>query len=377
MDTSITRRRFAYTAAAGAAMLGMPQSIRAARKSPRDYVIIEGHRDIWEFNDRFAVRNKSQSAPLRDHLLPRLLEGGVSATTIPAGGDAPNHRANNIRRLEGSLQVLDMLLVEIDKSNGKAGVIRTKADVPTKPNPNKVMFFLDIEGGSSIEVDPETYLPSERRLALLRAFYRQGVRGMQLTHDGRNQLADGQLEGKPGNRLSRFGVEVVQEMNRLGMMIGVAHLSMNALLHVAEITKQPIVSTHTNIEPYYDSHRAHGPEEVKAIVSTGGVIGIRYHSNKSTPYPQLADSILHMIKVAGIDHTACGWMGHDIGHPRTGVVPGVTKEEFKPEGVEAQTMNQHWSNFIGLLEERGLTDEQIAKVLGGNWARVWSQILKE
>ena len=70
-------------------------------------------------------------------------------------------------------------------------------------------------------------------------------------------------------------------------------------------------------------------------------------------------------------------MGHDIGHPRTGFVPGVTKAEFKPEGVEAQTMNQHWSTFIGLLEERGLTDEQIAKVLGGNWARVWSQILKE
>src|SRR5207244_3669943 len=115
-----------------------------------DYVIIEGHRDIWEFNDRFAIRNKSQSAPLRDHLLPRLLEGGVSATTMPAGGDAPNHRADNIRRLEGSLQVLDMLLVEIEKSNGKAGVIRTKADVPTKPNPNRVMFFLDIEGGSSI-----------------------------------------------------------------------------------------------------------------------------------------------------------------------------------------------------------------------------------
>jgi len=375
MHTSITRRQFAYTAAAGAAMLGTPQLARPARKAPRDYVIIEGHRDIWEFNDRFAIRDKSQSAPLRDHLLPRLLEGGVSALVMPAGGDAPNHRAFNTRRLEGSLQVLDMLLVEIEKTNGKAGVIKTKNDIPTNPDPNRVMFFLDIEGGSPIEVDPETYIHSERRLALLRTFYRQGVRGMQLTHDGRNQLADGQLEGKPGNKLSRFGVEVVQEMNRLGMMIGVAHLSMNALLHVAEITKQPIVSTHTNIEPYRDSHRAHGPEEVKAIVSTGGVIGIRHQGG--TSYPMLAEMIVHMIKTMGDDHVACGWMGHDIGHPRTGYVPGFTKPEIKPTGVASETMHQHWSNFIGLLEERGLTDEQIGKVLGGNWARVWSRILKE
>lgn len=370
---SMTRRRFAYTTA-GAAMLATPQPARPAGKRPRDYVIVEGHRDIWEFNDRFKIRDKSHGAPLRDHLLPRMLEGGVSATVMPAGGDAVNHRGFNTKKLEGSLQVLDMLLVEIEKTNGKAKVLKSKADIPTKPDPNRVMFFLDIEGGSPIEVDPEDDVHPERRLALLRSFYRQGVRGMQLTHDGRNQLADGQAEGKPGNRLSRFGVEVVQEMNRLGMMIGVAHLSMNALLHVAEITKQPIVSTHTNVEPYRDSHRAHGTEEMKAIVSTGGLIAIRQQGN---PYPELADMIVHMIKVMGIDHVACGWMGHDVGHPRTGHVPGFTKPEIKPTGIQAQTMHEHWSTFIQLLEARGLTDEQIGKVLGGNFQRIWNVILRD
>jgi hypothetical protein len=87
-----------------------------------------------------------------------------------------------------------------------------------------VQLFLDLEGGGSIEIIPEPDYHADRRLSLLRQFFRLGVRGMQLTHNGRNQLGDGIASGKMGGRLSPFGVEVVQEMNRLGMMIGVRRL---------------------------------------------------------------------------------------------------------------------------------------------------------
>jgi len=351
-------------------------SVRAqapAKKGPQDYVIVQGHRDIWEFNDRFRIRQDSQRSPLQDHLLPRLLEGGVSVVVMPAGGDNPSHRGYNDARLVGSLQVTDMLLEEIAKTNGRAAVLKSKADIPSKPDPHKVWFFLDFEGGSPIEVDPEIDYHPDRRLALLRTIYRLGVRGMQLTHDGRNQLGSGVHEGRPGSRLSKFGVEVVQEMNRLGMVIGVSHLAPAAIQHVAEITKKPIISTHTNFHPFMTDPRQHSLEELKAIASTGGVIGIRYQGEKSTPYTMLADQIAYLIKTLGAQHAAVGWLGHDVGHPRTGLVPGFGPE-YKPTGVEAMTMNQQWSSFIDLLRQKGLNEDQMAMVLGGNLLRVFREV---
>lgn len=378
MTHVITRRRFlSQCSAAGATLAGVASAQPVNRKGPYDYAIVEGHRDIWEFNDRFRTRLESQRSPLVDHLLPRLLEGGVDVVIMPVGGDHPRHRAFNDRTREGSLQVVDMLLVEVEKARSRAGIIRSKADLPTAPDRNKVMFFLDIEGGSPIEVEPETDYHPDRRLAMLRNFYRLGVRGMQLTHNGRNQLGDGHAEGRPGNRLSTFGVEVVQEMNRLGMLIGVSHLSMNGIMHVVEITKDPIVSTHTNIHPFLTTSRQHGLEEIKAIASTGGVIGLRYISNERTPYSLLVDEIQYIQKTVGVQHAGIGWLGHDAGHPRIGYVPGITPHEPKPIGVEAETMREHWANLINLLQERGFTDDEISMIVGGNFLRVMTRVLKD
>jgi len=196
---------------------------------------------------------------------------------------------------------------------------------------------------------------------------------MQLTHHARNQLADGFWEGKMAGRLSRYGVEVVQEMNRLGMMIGVSHLSANGIYHVAEITKHPIVSTHTNPQKFINTPRQHMDDEIKAIASTGGIVGIRYIEQK-TSYELLVDEIDYMVNLVGIDHVGVGWLGHDVGHPAVGYIPGYSKEP-PPGGVEAETMNQDWSNFINLLEKRGYSESNIALILGGNYLRIWEEIL--
>ena len=345
------------------------------RKGPHDYIIVEGHRDIWEFNDRFALVEASQNSPLRDYLLPRLLEGGVDVVIMPAGGDSVQQRGGSEKLFEGSMRVVDMLLTEIEKTNGKASIIRTKADIPAYPLSNEVRFFLDIEGGGPIQIDPEPGYHPDRRLALLRNFYRLGVRGMQLTHHARNQLADGFWEGKMAGRLSNFGVEVVQEMNRLGMMIGVSHLSASGIFHVAEITTKPIVSTHTNPQKFIKTPRQHSDEEIKAIASTGGIVGIRYIEGV-TSYEMLVDEIDYMVEMVGVQHVGVGWLGHEVGHPKVGYVPGHTKEP-PPTGIEGQSMYQHWSSFIGLLEHHGYTNEQIALILGGNYLRIWNTILPD
>lgn len=348
-------------------------STATTQKGPHDYIIVEGHRDIWELSDRFRIRDISQHSPIRDFLAPRLIEGGVSVAIVPAGGDSVPQRDGRDVMFEGSMRVLDMLLVEIGKTDGKASIIRTKADIPTRPNKDRLQFFLDLEGGGSIQIDPEPGYHPDRRLALLRQFFRLGVRGMQLTHNGRNMLADGIGEGKMAGRLSQFGVEVIREMNRLGMMIGVSHLSANGVFHAAEVSTKPIVSTHTNIHPFMKGERQHLEEEVKAIASTGGLVGVRY-IEEETPYSLLADEIEHMAETVGVRHVGVGWLGHDRGHPAVGYVPGYsTGRQFA--GVEAQSIYEHWSALLELLAERGFTEEEIGLILGGNFLRIWREVL--
>jgi membrane dipeptidase len=308
--------------------------------------------------------------------VPRLIEAGVSVCIAPAGGgDSLDERDGTENLLDGDLRVLDAYLTDIGQSNGKASVIRTKADIPAGPNAGKVQFFFDMEGGGGIQTSlPEPVFPAERSLALLRQFFRLGVRGLQLTHNGRNQLGDGRGIDKTGSRLTPFGVAVVQEMNRLGMMVGVSHLCSEALFHAAEISKTPIVSTHQNLERFIKSRPQVEitDEEAKAVAKTGGIVGIRYIVNE-TPYKLLGDE--YLCKLIGPEHIGVGWLGHDKANPNDREVEGHLSRTYT--GIEAQTMYEHWDNFLKMLSERGLTDDQIGMILGGNYLRIWKQILPD
>jgi membrane dipeptidase len=370
-----TRRKFLHQSIAfpflGMTSFHFPErdSHVKIQSTPYDLVLVEGHRDIYEFNDRFG---SGETSPLVDSMLPRYLAGGMDVIIMPVGGTHPALRGGNHKMLEGTLQVLDMIIREIDKTGGRAGIIKSKNDLPLSPDRNKVWFFLDMEGAEPIQINPESGFVPDRRMALLRNFYRMGVRGIQITHNERNYLADGiAMEGKGASGLTPFGVEVVQEMNRLGMMIGVSHLAEAGIQHVAEISNSPVVSTHTNIRPVVDTPRQHSETAVKAIASTGGLIGIRYINAGGihTPYKLLVDEIDHISDLVGVQHTGVGWYGHDIGDPRGGPgSPNATQTEM-------QTMYEQRDSFIQLLSHRGYSDEHIGFIVGGNFIRIWNEIL--
>jgi membrane dipeptidase len=380
MATQLTRRDFlAHSGAvAGASFLtaAMRRPINpVTAKGPSDFIIVEGHRDIWEQSGRERLPEEPQHWPLANFIVPRLIAGGVSVCIMPAGGDSLEERDDQEELLEGSMRVLDFILSDIDKAGNKASIIRTKADVPVIPNIGKVQFFLDLEGAASIQSNaPEPGIPPERSLALLRQFFRLGVRGVQLTHNGRNQLADGRGIDKLGGKLTPFGVAVIQEMNRLGMMVGVSHLSANSVFHAAEISRHPIVSTHQNLERFVHSNPQVEimDEEAKAIAKTGGIVGIRYIVNV-TPYSLLVDEVEYLAKLIGVEHIGVGWLGHDQANPNGREVEGHTTQAYS--GVEAQTMREHWSSLINMLSERGFNEAQIGLILGGNYMRIWRQIL--
>lgn len=331
-------------------------------------ITVEGHRDIYEFNDRFG---DGEDSPLRDSMIQRYMDGGMNVIIMPVSGTAPRHRHGNHKMLEGSMQTLDMILREIEKTDGRAGVILSRDDIPIEPTRDKVWFFLDMEGAEPIQIDPESGFRRDLRMSLVRSFYRMGVRGIQLTHNERNYLADGiQLEGSSAGGLTPFGREVIREMNRLGMMVGVSHLADTSLYEAAEVTTAPLVSTHTNINAQIDTPRQHHDEEIRAIAGTGGLVAIRYiiDSSGHTPYELLVDEIDHISDLVGVEHTGVGWLGHDVGDPRGGAHPGHTD-------VELQSFYEHWDNFMQLLSQRGYSDDDIALVAGGNFLNIWRAIL--
>ena len=376
-----TRRDFLTTSGTllgGATLAGiLPQSMSAAtQKEPDNFIIVEGHRDIWEFNGRFALSDPTQWSPLRDFIAPRLIAGGYSVVIMPCGGDSIAERGDRDPLFEGSMRTLDMLLTEVEKTNGKVSIIRTKQDVPDKPARGHLQIFLDMEGGASLQDnEPEPGYNPERYMALLRQFFRLGMRGLQLTHNGRNMLGQGVGEGHMGQRLSEFGVAVVREMNCLGMMVGVSHLAGNGVLHACEVSTKPVVSTHQNVRPFLNSPLELTDEEVMAIAKTGGIVGIRYIVGV-TPYKMLGDEVEYLAKKIGPEHIGVGWLGHDVGNPDPHFIPGYSKGQTF-SGVEAETMRRHWENFLTMLSERGFTDQQIGMIVGGNYLRIWKDILPD
>jgi membrane dipeptidase len=377
MSERDSRRNFLAQSGAllGAGLFGAAAPKAATTKGPHDFVIVEGHRDIWELSGRMRLPDKEQHTPITNYLTPRLIEAGLSVVIMPVSGDSLEERDGLQGMFEGSMRVLDMILSDMEKSKGKSTIILTKADVPTRPNVGKVQYFLDIEGGGAIQTEmPEPGFSPDRYLSLLRQFFRLGVRGVQLTHNGRNQLGDGRGIDKMGSKLTPFGVEVIREMNRLGMMVGVSHMSANGVFHAAEVSRQPIVSTHQNLERFVKSKPLVEimDEEAKAIAKTGGIVGIRYIVGV-TPYKLLVDEVEYLAKLIGPEHIGVGWLGHDKANPSGGEVEGHLKKTYS--GVEAQTMQEHWQTFIKMLSERGLSDEHIGMVLGGNYLRVWNQVL--
>ena len=157
--------------------------------------------------------------------------------------------------LDGNMRVLDMILTDLDQSKGTTYIIRTKADIPSKPTPGKVAFFLDMEGGGGPpDQSARTPVPARSQSRDIAELFPAGVRGLQLTHNGRNQLGDGAASircGQPADAFRGGRREGNEPAGHDGRSIAPLHGQESC--HAAEISKTPIVSTHQNLEQYVKS----------------------------------------------------------------------------------------------------------------------------
>ncbi len=322
--------------------------------------------------------------------LVRMKEGGVDASFFAiyvSNKWDPNECT--YRALELLSRVQDFLEVNAEA----VALATTPAEARALKLQGRLAVFLGMENGG----------PFHKDLSLLRLFYRMGVRYVTLTHGGNNEICDSCTATAPRwNGLSPFGREVVAQMNRLGMLVDVAHISDRSFYDVLEASAVPVVSTHSCCRALCDVPRNMSDEMIKAMAARGGVIQINFYPSfldkeyggrvktqldsyeaveelyKKDPdafddrmqeaireimkvprpsYKRIVDHIDHVVELVGPEHVG-------IGSDFDGI-------EVGPEGME------DISCMPVLTEElcaRGYSRREIEGILGGNFMRVMEQV---
>jgi membrane dipeptidase len=322
-----------------------------ARRLHEQAIIIDTHCDtlLALVSGRRRLDERSDQGHID---IPRLRAGGVTCQVFAIYIE-PQYKPD--RGAKRTLQVLDAFYREL-VTPGLVVLATTAEDIRAAKRAGQVAALLSIEGGEAIEGD----------LGVLRMFYRLGVRAMGLTWNQRNDLADGvgEPDGKGG--LSRLGVSVVQEMNRLGMLVDVSHLNQACFWSVVEHTRSPIIASHSNAHALCPHRRNLTDAQLRAVGRLGGVVGVVYapsfvEESGLASLGRLVDHIDHIAGVAGIDHVG---LGSDF--DGYGVPPGATPVMRDPTELPLLTAE---------LLRRGYTEEQVLKVLGGNFLRVIAEVV--
>jgi len=295
--------------------------------------------------------------------VPRLREGGVGAVFF-AAYVAPTY-AKDHTAANRALQMIDTVRHDIVAMHPNDFVLTLTADdVVAAHKAGKIAALIGVEGGHAIEDSPR----------LLRDFYALGVRYMTLTHTNTNGWADssGDLREKAVQRhngLNDLGKQIVQEMNRLGMIVDISHVADKTFWDALEASKAPIFASHSSCRALCDVPRNMTDEMIAALGKKGGVIQINFNCSfltkraadeKSGIRASLADVVAHIdhaVKIAGVD--AVG-IGSDF--------DGIT---CTPQGLDDVSK---FPNLTRALLEKGYSAADIRKIYGGNTLRLMREV---
>lgn len=308
--------------------------------------MVDGHADSIEMV--LASRRRLTERSSLGHLdWPRAREAGL-ACTVQALFPDPVFAPVAPRRVG---EMLDALLTEIGEAPG-VRLALTARDIREAHEKGELAVFVNIEGAEGIQGS----------LALLRNYYRLGVRMMGLVWNHRNEVASGVAEEGYAGGLTAFGREVVREMNRLGMVIDLSHITPPGFFDVLDVSQHPVVFTHGNCRALFDHRRNLTDEQIKALAAHGGVFGISFvrafMGGDSASLETVAAHIDHVCQLLGsADHVA---YGSDFDGAE--MVAGLEDVTRLPELTAA-------------LLRRGYREEDLAKILGGNYLRVFEQVL--
>lgn len=249
-----------------------------------------------------------------------------------------------------TMKYIEFYYSQIEKNREMIGHVNCFSDVLQNKEKNKISALLAIEGGEALEGE----------ISAIHTFYRLGVRSMTLTWNHRNQLADGVAERNTMGGLTKFGREVVSEMERLGMIVDVSHLSETGFWDVVEITQKPFIASHSNTRAICDVPRNLSDNQLRAIAEKGGVVGLNLYPpflsiQKQADMEDIFRHIYHMLSIVGEDFIALGSDFDGIDCSPQGIVD-VKDMEFIFARVEKEfgyEIAQKFSskNLLRVLEE--------------------------
>jgi len=360
-----------------------------ARRIHASLIGVDSHIDTLQrvLNENVDV---SRRQPTGHVDLPRLKEAGMVAPFFALWVPTFYKDSEAVRR---TLQLRDAMQSLLDAHPDQIELATSAADVRRIARAGKIAAVLTLEGGHQIADD----------LAVLRVYHRLGIRSMTLTHFRNNHWADASTDRPQHNGLTDFGRQVVREMNRLGMIVDVSHVSDKTFYDTLETTTKPVIASHSSCRALSDVPRNMSDEMIRALARNGGVISINFGAGFLNPedaealrrrigeavaaepalsgraldefaaseyareYDQmkpasatLEDALAHIdhaVKVGGIDHVGIGsdWDGINS-------VPAGLEDVSKMPALTAA------------LFRRGYSEGDVRKILGGNLLRVLREV---
>ncbi|MFB3922824.1 MAG: dipeptidase [Terriglobia bacterium] len=359
-------------------------------------IVIDSHEDTPQMILDEGYDLAEPSSPFMISI-PKMRAGHLGAAFFSIWVDVRWPEKDLIHR---AIDLIDAVQEQVAKHAGELGVARSADEIASLHNQHKIAILMGLEGGHIIEND----------LRALNIFSRLGIRYMTLTHTANNEWADSSAGEPRWNGLNDRGRQVVREMNRLGMMVDISHVSDKTFYDVLATTNAPIIASHSSCRALCDAPRNMTDDMIRALARNGGVMQInfypafldqeyasarrrvskqidaaldaaraerakegksltyreeveisqRYAGNIPLPdFTRIADHIDHAVRVGGIDHVG-------IGSDFDGI-------DAAPRGMEDVSK---LPALVVELARRGYGEEDLTKVLGGNLIRVMRQVEK-
>ncbi|MCU1287314.1 MAG: putative dipeptidase [Acidobacteriales bacterium] len=406
--------RLAFIATLLLATLSFAQTAKPASKTPQkpmspksihqSALIIDTHADTTQrlLDEDFDMANVPPGDP--GHLdLAKAKAGNLAAEFFSIWVDPAKYKGQYARR---TMELIDSVYQQAAKHPDKMAMAYSTADILAAHKKKKFAALMGIEGGHSIE----------NSMPLLRDYYRLGVRYMTLTWSNTNEWADssGDVDDtsvQHHDGLTQFGREIIREMNRLGMMVDISHVSDKTFFQTLTISRAPVIASHSSSRVLTNVPRNMTDDMLRAVKENNGVVMVNFYSgfidekfsaaNKANraererkqaeldeklkdadsrtkalaqqkldleiaasiprpPFKALIDHIDHIAKVAGIDHVG---LGSDF--------DGISF--MLPEGIDSAA---DLPKITAELVKRGYSAKDIHKILGGNLMRVFRDVEK-
>lgn len=288
--------------------------------------------------------------------IPRLFDGGVDCQVF-AHFIEPIYNPIAPQRM---LQIMGYFISEIEKNPEKMEIV-THAEEIYKNHGKKISIIVGIEGGEAIDQD----------LRLLKVYHKLGLRTLTLCWNNRNAIADGVRWQRSKSGLTEFGVSVVEECNKLGIIVDVSHITDPGFWDVLEVSKDPIIASHSNCRSLCPSMRNLSDEMIKALSERDGVIGINLGQFFLIEQKEVTNGRIPTVETV-VDH---------IDHIRevTGSVDNIglgSDYDGFPNMAQGLEDVSKLPNLTKALVVRGYSDQEIEKILGGNFLRVIKRVWK-